>query len=446
MAPLAPSRARRLARYTPDVSRVGFAALGVLLISCKPASSPPPATPAPSPTAAKAPKIQISEDVRDRLPELRGALPEVPDNPLRVTLHRDQVDVGNTSIAALDEGWLTDQGQLDLARAMTVAGSPNRAIALFVDADARSRTVVDLVEAATVSGGSVIGLVARDPAGALGWIPIRTATLDARGIPTLPLEEAKDWSAVSEEAWSHADGVHQLTVGVEDFMRAQVLYEALHQLRGPRCVDEPGACRFASLGLATRDTAPHEAGKMRKPSSKPWLRYDTDGRPVRSMGPLGLVGTGRGGGGMGEGTIGLGNTGLIGKGGGGGTGSGYGRGSGGSFGPVGKPVPRVRQAKATVSGGLDRDIIRRIVRAHINEVRHCYNQGLAKDPDLGGKVAVQFTIVATGKVGESKVDSTTLSDQNVGECVAKAVKRWKFPKPQGGVDVSVTYPFVLSPG
>ena len=370
----------------------------------------------------------------------------MPTDSVRVTSTRDTILVGDTSVANLDEGWLSEEGQLDLARAMTVAGSPNRPVALFVGADTLSRTVADLVEAATISGGSTIGLVARGRDGALGWIPIRSATLDARGVPTLPLEEAKDWAALSDEAWSHAEGVHRLTVGVEDFMRAQVLFEALHQLRGPRCADEPGACRFASLGLATRDTSPHEVGKMRSPVAKAWLRYDTDGKPIRSVGALGLVGTGRGGGGTGEGTIGLGNVGIIGKGGGGGTGSGYGRGSGAGFGSRGKPVPRVRQAKATVSAGLDRDIVRRIVRAHINEVRHCYNQGLAKDPDLGGKVAVQFTIVASGKVGESKLESTTLSDQGVGECVAKAVKRWKFPKPQGGVDVTVTYPFVLSPG
>jgi hypothetical protein len=89
---------------------------------------------------------------------------------------------------------------------------------------------------------------------------------------------------------------------------------------------------------------------------------------------------GRGGGGTGEGTIGLGNTGLIGKGEGGGTGSGYGRGAGAGFGGRGTAVPTVRQAKATVTGALDKDIIRRIVRAHINEVRYCYNQGLARDP------------------------------------------------------------------
>jgi TonB family protein len=164
------------------------------------------------------------------------------------------------------------------------------------------------------------------------------------------------------------------------------------------------------------------------------------------VGGLGLVGTGRGGGGTGEGTIGLGNTGLIGKGGGGGTGSGYGKGSGAGFGGRGKRVPQVRQAKAQVQGALDKDIIRRIVRAHINEVRSCYNAGLTKNPNLQGRVAVNFVITGTGKVGSSVVQESTIKDSSVGNCIAKAVKRWTFPKPRGGGNVIVTYPFNLSPG
>ncbi len=144
------------------------------------------------------------------------------------------------------------------------------------------------------------------------------------------------------------------------------------------------------------------------------------------------------------GTIGLGSTGLIGKGGGGGTGYGYGTGAG--FGGTGKKVPRVRAAKASVKGALDKDIIRRIVRAHINEVRFCYNQGLVKDPTLEGKVSIQFTIGPTGKVPAAVVASETLGDKNVANCIAKAVKRWKFPKPSGGGNVVVTYPFKLEPG
>ncbi len=129
-----------------------------------------------------------------------------------------------------------------------------------------------------------------------------------------------------------------------------------------------------------------------------------------------------------------------------GTGSGYGRGAGAGFGSRGTRVPSVRQAKAEVKGSLDKDIIRRIVRAHINEVRYCYNQGLVKNPSLSGKVTIDFTIDATGKVSTSSVASETISDSKVSECIAKAVKRWKFPKPTGGGVVKVTYPFSLEPG
>ena len=153
-----------------------------------------------------------------------------------------------------------------------------------------------------------------------------------------------------------------------------------------------------------------------------------------------------GGGGTGEGTIGLGNTGLIGRGGGGGGSSGYGRGSGAGFGGRGKRMPKVRQSKAKVQGALDSDIIRRIVRSHINEVRSCYNAELSKDPNLGGNVVVEFIIAGTGKISSAKVQTHLTKNKAVGDCIAKAVKRWKFPKPQGGGNVIVTYPFNLSPG
>jgi len=109
-------------------------------------------------------------------------------------------------------------------------------------------------------------------------------------------------------------------------------------------------------------------------------------------------------------------------------------------------VPVVRQAKAEVSGALDKDIIRRIVRAHINEVRFCYNQGLAKNPGLFGRVAVRFTIDGKGSVASAAVSEDTLADAKVSGCVVKAVRRWKFPRPHGGGVVQVTYPFVLEPG
>jgi TonB family protein len=162
------------------------------------------------------------------------------------------------------------------------------------------------------------------------------------------------------------------------------------------------------------------------------------------VGGLGLVGTGSGGGGTGEGTIGLGNLGTIGKGGGGGNGSGYGRGAGGLGGRRAK-APDVIPGQANVRGSLDKEIIRRIIRRHINEVKYCYEQELLKKPDLGGRVVVQFTISATGQVVASVLQTSTMGNNRVENCTVQAVRRWEFPKPLGGGIVIVSYPFVLTP-
>lgn len=160
------------------------------------------------------------------------------------------------------------------------------------------------------------------------------------------------------------------------------------------------------------------------------------------FGGLGLRGTGRGGGGTGEGTIGLGNIGTIGHGAGGGEGSGYGRGAGGFHGRDAK-VPRIRSGKADVRGSLSKEVIRRIINRHINEVRFCYEQELNQRPDLQGRVAVQFIVSPTGAVQTAAVNSSDLGNQKVEQCIVSAVRRWSFPSPEGGGIVVVTYPFVL---
>lgn len=123
--------------------------------------------------------------------------------------------------------------------------------------------------------------------------------------------------------------------------------------------------------------------------------------------------------------------------------------------PAPEPQPKVVQADppkaetpdtpVKVKGSLDKPIIRRIVRAHLEEVRYCYNQGLSEDPALGGRVDVQFTISPKGEVPVAVVASSTLDHDATETCIAKAVKRWKFPKPKGEGNVVVTYPFVLQP-
>ena len=160
------------------------------------------------------------------------------------------------------------------------------------------------------------------------------------------------------------------------------------------------------------------------------------------FGGLGLRGTGRGGGGTGEGTIGLGQLGAIG--GGEGTGSGYGRGA--STRGRDAVVPQVRAGDADVRGSLSRDVIRRVIRRHINEVRFCYEQSLGANPGLEGRVTASFLISPTGAVQSAAISNSTLNNATAEQCIASAVRRWTFPPPSGGGVVGVNYPFVLTSG
>ena len=108
-------------------------------------------------------------------------------------------------------------------------------------------------------------------------------------------------------------------------------------------------------------------------------------------------------------------------------------------------TPEVLPGIVTAQGALDKDIIRRIVRRHLNEVKYCYDQALVRQPKLDGRVVVKFTISGTGQVLASFVQSTTLGSPAVEMCVANAIKRWEFPAPRQGGLAIVSYPFTFSP-
>jgi TonB family protein len=163
-------------------------------------------------------------------------------------------------------------------------------------------------------------------------------------------------------------------------------------------------------------------------------------------GGIGLVGTGAGGGGTHEGTLGGGGLGTLGKFGvGPGTGPGYGAGQGALHRREVAKVPSILVGDSIVRGSLDKEIIRRIVRRHLNEVKYCYEQELPRNAKLAGRVVVQFTIANTGRVLASVLQSSTMGNVRVESCVVNAVRRWEFPEPSGGGLVMVSYPFQLSP-
>ena len=138
---------------------------------------------------------------------------------------------------------------------------------------------------------------------------------------------------------------------------------------------------------------------------------------------------------------GLGGIGTKGAGGGAG---GYGNSMIGSG--EGRTLSKVALSQDMIlEGGLDPAVIQATIAKYLSQVRACYESGLQTNPSLAGQVNMNFVIAGDGAVSTSKVAKSTLGHSGVENCISTKMLNWKFPKPVGGVNVKVNYPFVLRP-
>jgi len=100
------------------------------------------------------------------------------------------------------------------------------------------------------------------------------------------------------------------------------------------------------------------------------------------------------------------------------------------------------QATPPPAGPLDKDSIRREIRAHLKPIQYCYEKQLLDRPTLTGTTLVRFLIATDGRVESSEGSGF---DPKVDTCVADAVKRITFPKPDAGGTMQVNYPFTFRP-
>ena len=159
----------------------------------------------------------------------------------------------------------------------------------------------------------------------------------------------------------------------------------------------------------------------------------------QGSGGLGLRGGGQGGGGQGKGvTYGAGDLGTAV---GGGKGKGLGTGSGGGRGAR-EATLDMEAASAKVSGFLSREQINRVVQANRAAIKYCFESALQHEPRLSGKLEAAWRIDRSGAVSTVRVAKSTLNSPKVEGCVLRQIKRWQFPKPDGG-EVDVVYPFIF---
>lgn len=143
-----------------------------------------------------------------------------------------------------------------------------------------------------------------------------------------------------------------------------------------------------------------------------------------------------GAGGKGTATVGIAGVGTKGRGTGYGTGDGLGDKNSVAIEPGG--------AEEDFVGTIDREAVRRVIRAGLREIRGCYERELNKlnkTQRLEGKVIIEWTIADHGKALNAKVKSSTLGNRAVENCVRDRLSTWRFPDPPAGTVAEVNYPF-----
>lgn len=110
---------------------------------------------------------------------------------------------------------------------------------------------------------------------------------------------------------------------------------------------------------------------------------------------------------------------------------------------VNRNVTQIKLGAPIVQGAISKEVIRRIAHRHLDEVQLCYQAALSKTPNLEGRTSIKYIINDDGNVQMAAVANSTLENVKIENCVAKVVRKWVFPPPDGGI-VVVTQPFILT--
>ncbi len=87
------------------------------------------------------------------------------------------------------------------------------------------------------------------------------------------------------------------------------------------------------------------------------------------------------------------------------------------------------------------------VNNHMEDVASCYGDAVAANAELQGTLDGVFTIAADGTVAEFKAaEGSSLNDEGLNACITEKTKDWVFDKPAGGENMTLNFPFNLTPG
>lgn len=120
--------------------------------------------------------------------------------------------------------------------------------------------------------------------------------------------------------------------------------------------------------------------------------------------------------------------------------------------PAREPSEQARHhdPRAAPMGSLSKEYIRDTVAEDVVPlVRECYDNLLEKDPEIAGRMVMQFAIMGDESVGGivdemEFAEESEIQDEDFRECVSESMMSTVFEPPEEGGKVIVKYPFVFT--
>jgi len=104
----------------------------------------------------------------------------------------------------------------------------------------------------------------------------------------------------------------------------------------------------------------------------------------------------------------------------------------------------LRIGAVTLVGGTTQEAALAAFEKIRPKMLECYAAGLAKDPKLGGRIALRLVVGKTGGVADVLNPNTDLTDAGVVACAVREARAFRIEPPPTGL-VTLNIPFVVSP-
>ncbi|HVJ89520.1 MAG TPA: AgmX/PglI C-terminal domain-containing protein [Labilithrix sp.] len=105
--------------------------------------------------------------------------------------------------------------------------------------------------------------------------------------------------------------------------------------------------------------------------------------------------------------------------------------------------PATNQCDVKKCTGSNSPDLETALQFRVKQAHRCYDNALAQDPTLRGKITVAVRVGPSGQLCSASIASNEMGSQAVGSCVAGYFRGTSFPAPRGGcVDVNIPINFV----